>query len=121
MGLFDVFIKDVETKDNHKNQALKSHYYKNEYRECKEAVLNYVNTKKYKVKNINDNFGEILIETSRFSAIITIRGVSMLETAIDLKVTVYSLIGAFKPHKQVKAFYDVLDKNLRYLGTGLHS
>jgi hypothetical protein len=119
MGLFDFFIKDVETKDRHPKQEMRTHYYKVEYREAKEAILSYLSKKKIQVTNVNDNYGEILIEQPSYDIIISIKKVTVLEMAIDFKVTTKGLFGANRPFKLVNEWYQYLDKELRFVGVGL--
>lgn len=119
MGFIDFFIKDIETSDNHRNRELKTHYYKSEYKEAKEIVIRYLNQKKIKVTNIDDNYGEIFVETSSFHMIISIRSPRILYVSIDIKISVYSLVGAYKPHKYIKEIYSYLDKELPFIGKGL--
>ncbi len=120
MGFFDFLIKDIETSDTQSNVELRSHYYKCEYRVAKEAVIRYFKMRNHKVTNIDDNYGEILVETPSFHMIISIRKASsILNVSVDIKVSVYRLIGLYKPHKLVKGLYDYLDKELPYKGKGL--
>ena len=37
MGLKELFMKDVETRDLHPNEAFRTHYYKNEYEQVNKS------------------------------------------------------------------------------------
>ncbi|MDF2699885.1 MAG: hypothetical protein K0Q49_1441 [Haloplasmataceae bacterium] len=119
MGFFDVLNKDVETKDLHANNTLRTHYYRAEYPKAKDTILRYLSQNNYKVKNVDDTYGEILVETSKFYMVISIRKMTVIQVSIDVKVTVFSLIGGYKPIKHVKELYDYCDKQLTFVGVGL--
>lgn len=121
MSLLNFFIKDVETKEGHVQKQLKPHYYRADLKETKEVVLRYLNQKKYQVTNIDDYFGEIFVEERSFHMILSLKKISVLETAVYLKVSVYSLIGANKPFNIINDTYRYLDQHLRLKGIGLHS
>jgi len=112
-------MKDVETSDLNREKELRTHYYKAEYRKAKEVVIQYLKQNNLKVTNINDNYGEIFVEASKYHMIISIRSSRVLQVSIDIKVSYYSLIGAYKPHKLIKKVYQNLDKQLPFVGVGL--
>ncbi len=118
MGFFDFFIRDVETSDRHNNPLLRTHYYRSEYQKTKETVINYLKRNNYKVVNIDDNYGEIFVEASSFHMIFSIRKSQVLNSSVDIKVSVYNLIAGYKPHKLIKAVYEFLDKELPVVGVG---
>lgn len=118
MGLREIFMKDVETKDLHPNAVFRTHYFKNEYNEVKEVVLQYAKQANMNVVNVDDNYGEILVEGGKFDLIISIKRVTVLEHAVDFKVTMKTLLGLNRPAKIVSAYYAYLDKQLRVSGVG---
>jgi hypothetical protein len=119
MGFFDFIKKDLETKPDHKLVALRTHNYRAEYRELKATILNYLKNKNLNAANINDQFGEILVEHRRFSLIIFVKKGSVLESSIDFKVTYKGFIGANRPYKLISEWYRYLDKQLRLQSIGL--
>lgn len=119
MGFFDIFIKDIETSDKHRFSELRTHYYRCDYRIAKDAVERFLNQKKYKVSSVNDNYGEIFVENSSFHMIISLRKSAVINISVDIKVRVYGIIGAYKPHKLIKEIYTYLDKQLPFIGIGL--
>jgi|SRR5690554_4052887 len=118
MGFFDFFIRDIETSDLHSNPRLRTHYYKCDYRQTKEAVLSFLKINKYKVANINDKYGEIFVQADKFHMIISIRKANILNSSVDIKINVYNLLGAYRPHKLISKIYEYLDKELLFVGVG---
>jgi len=119
MGFMDFFTKDIETKDHHKNPQLRTHYYKAEYPQVKEVLLNFFKERGTRVVNVDDNFGEILVVEPAFDLIVSIKRVSVVQHAVDFKVNSKGLIGAKRPFKVVRELYELLDKKLNFAGIGL--
>ncbi len=119
MSFSGIFIKDIETSDKHRFIDFRTHYYKCEYNIAKDAVKRYLNQKKFKISNVDDNYGEIFVQSSSFHMIISIRKAMVLNVSIDIKVNVYGILGAYKPHKLIKELYTYLDKQLPFIGVGL--
>lgn len=118
MSLKGIFMKDVETHDLHPMEVFRTRYYKNEYEQVKEVVLRYVNDMGANIVNVDDNYGEILVDAGKYDLIISVKRVTVIEHAVDFKVTMKTLLGLNRPAKIVKAFYDFLDKNLNAQGVG---
>lgn len=118
MGLKDFFNKDLETKDLHSNTECRTHYYKEEYNKVKEEILSYLSSIHAKVANVDDNYGEILVETTKYDMIISIKKVTVIEHAVDFKVTMKTMIGANRPAKVIKGYYDQLDQRLTLSSVG---
>lgn len=118
MGLFDFFIKDIETSDFHSNPKMRTHYYKTDYRQTKDAILSYLKSQNYHVENIDDKYGEIFVQQPRFHMIFSIRKANVLNSSVDIKVSVYNLIGANRPQKLITQAYAYLDKALPFIGVG---
>jgi hypothetical protein len=112
MGLLDVFKTTAETSEHTLNPALKSKYYKANYKAVKEACLTYAKERKLQVVNIDDDHHELFIKGRKFHIIITILQLKPTKTSVDIKVQKYSFIGLNKPFREIKMLYAYLDTHL---------
>lgn len=120
MGFFEFFSNHAESSERHQEKALRTHYYKHNYRQVKEALKNYAKSQQYPIKNEDDMHGEIFIETPSFHMIVTIIELNPRETAMEIKVQTYKVVGLNKPKKLIKTTFEALNKNLTVKGVGLH-
>lgn len=120
MGLLDFTKTLCETKELHQDKDLRTRYYKTGYTKVKEQVLRFCDNAGLIVKNINDEHGEILVQTSKLHCIISIIQITPLETACDIKVQTYGVFGMNIPRKTVLSIYDHLNKSLTFKGVSLH-
>ena len=119
MGIRDFFKKDFETSDNSIYQTLKTHYYRNRYDEVKEVIFELIKEEKGNLQDENDQYQEILFETSGYSCIIKITSTTPIEHAIDFKVNTYNLLGFGKGKKVIERLYSILDSHLQFKGIAL--
>lgn len=119
MGFLDFFVRDVETSDFHTNPNLRTHYYRSDYRQTKETIISYFKSKNLQVKHIDDTYGEILVEASSFHLIFSIRKAGVINSSVDIKVSVYNFLPAGRPFKLIKEIYAYLDKALPMTGVGV--
>ena len=120
MGFFDVFSNHAESSERHQEKALRTHYYKHNFKQVKDALKAYANTNQYPIKTEDDTHGEVSIETPSFHMIATIIEINPRETAIDLKVQTYRVVGLNKPKKIIQTTFEALNKTLTLKGVGLH-
>lgn len=120
MGIRDFLKTEQETSELHKDGDLRSRYYKTSYKKIKEQVEIYALDNKLNVRNIDDNHGEIYLQTDNYHMILQIVQVNPLETAVDVKVQTYKMIGMNQPKKSIIKLYQFLDSKLQFKGTSLH-
>lgn len=120
MGLFDFTKTLCETKERHADKDLRTRYYKASYTKVKEQLVRYCEQNGLTVENVNDTHGEILVQTSKMHAIISVIQITPLETAVDIKVQTYGVFGMNIPRKTVLSIYEHLNKTLAFKGVGLH-
>ncbi len=119
MAFRDFFKKDFETSDNSSYNTLKTHYYRNRYEEVKEALYELIKEEKGNLQDENDQYQEVLFETSGYSCIIKITSTTPIEHAIDFKVNTYNLFGFGKGKKVIERLYALLDNKLQFKGIAL--
>ncbi len=110
----------AETRETHSNNILKTRYYRTRYSVIKDVVIRYAKENDYIVNSIDDKHGEIFVQTTKFHLIISIIQLTVIETAVDVKVQTYKIFGLNKPIMIIEDLFNFLDKNLEFKGTGLH-
>lgn len=120
MSIRSFLNNSAETREVHHINSLRSRYYKTNYPKAKECILQYVNTLKAEVKNIDDVHKEIFVQGGKFHIIFSIVQVNPIETSIDIKVDQYGLMGMHRPRKRIIEIYKYLDKQLQFKGVSLH-
>ncbi|MFK5882737.1 MAG: hypothetical protein QM489_00105 [Candidatus Izemoplasma sp.] len=120
MGLFEYASNYSETKELHSNPNLQTRYYRNNYKIAKEVLINYAKNNKINIRNINDTHGEIYLQTQKYHVISTIVQITPLETAVELKVQTYYVIGRYRALKIIKKIYNEFDNKLVFKGVSLH-
>ena len=120
MGIRDFFKKDFETSDNSSYDTLRTHYYRNRIDEVKESIYELIKEEKGNLQDENENYQEILFETSGYSCIVKITSITPIEHAIDFKVNTYNLLGFGKGKKVIERLYSSLDNKLSFKGIALY-
>lgn len=120
MGIMNFISNFAETKELHQLPALKTRYYRTRYTKVKDMIIEYANHNDYIINNIDDIHGEIFVQTTKFHLIISIIQVNPLETAVDVKVQTYKIVGMNKPRNIILNLYSFLNKKLDFKGVGLH-
>lgn len=120
MGLREFFSNSAETRELHNDVELRSRYYKISYKKARIKVEDYCNLVGINIKDINDDHGEIYLQTAKYHMIVSIVQVTPLETAIDMKVETYQIIGRGIPKKKILELYKYLNDELSFKGVGLH-
>jgi hypothetical protein len=120
MGFFDFLSNNAETSELHSVMDLRTRYYKTSYKKVKEQVEAYAEEQNITVKHVNDVHGEIFLQTGNYHMIVSIIQVTPLETAVDMKVQTYKLMGMSLPKKLILQMYAFLNINLTFKGTSLH-
>jgi hypothetical protein len=125
LSIFTRFQKNCETKDNHADEQLKTHYYKGTYNQLFDLVENLLRKdSRYVIEHVSKEHGELsvkLIGGKPCFYIITIVAVKPLEVAVDIHISTeaFSLLGVYPFLKnEVVVFYQKLNKNATLIGTG---
>jgi len=120
MALKDFFANDFETRDNHEMSELRTHYYRARYEDAKDAVIRVAKSKQMHVRSVDDAHKEVYLQASNHHLILVLVNPNPAETAIDMKVTTYQVIGMKRGIKIIMEFYKELDKQLTFKGVGLY-
>lgn len=109
-----------ETAERASKELLKTHYYKTSYEKLKAAFLDYCKKQNWTVSDINDTYGEILVEEVYFSLTVRIEMQTPLETSIDFFVESNYFFAKRRGYKLVNEIYSYLNKVLIFKGLSLH-
>ena len=120
MGIKEFLTNFAETSETHPKKILKTRYYRTRYTNVKSVIVDYANRNDFIINSIDDKHGEIFIQTTKFHFIISVIQVNVVETAVDVKVQTYKIIGMNKPINVIQHLFAFLDKKLEFKGVGLH-
>ncbi|WP_413379162.1 DUF1499 domain-containing protein [Alkalihalobacillus sp. 1P02AB] len=128
MGFRDVIVfissNRTETREAHQNDQLKTRYYKGSKEKIMEAVESLIKKNGFRVKRSEVERGEIIGQEQKGTKqliIVTVITVRPFKTAVDFSISTDSLLPTDfgKSKKQVISFYEQLDKELTFIGTGI--
>lgn len=120
MGLKTFLSNNAETRELHTDSELRSRYYKTTFKKIKTAIEEYCDNEGIVVVNVDETHGEMFLQTTKYHMIVSIIQVNPLESAVDLKVQTYQLIGRNVPKMKVLKMYKYLNDKLPFKGVGLH-
>lgn len=120
----DFFSTHQETRENHYNPDLKSHYYKTTNKKALQTVKELIEqTPGMTVTSVSEERGEMSVNIDRprkAFLIVTVISVRPFETAVDLTVTTNTVLptdfGYSK--KVISDLYKKLDQKETFVGTG---
>ncbi|MHC0037402.1 hypothetical protein [Pseudoneobacillus sp. C159] len=125
MSIFARYQRICETKENHRDEKLITHYYKGTYKQIFDIVETTVKQNdNYVMGHLSKEHGEISVNLKRGRQsflIITVVAVKPLEIAVDLHISTesYSLFGSYPfLKKQVVDFYQKLNQAANFIGKG---
>lgn len=120
--LTQVFSGHVETRENHEDEALKTHYYKTtKDRLMQELVRIFNNQNRYEIVAESKERGEISVNIrgrKLFYLVATVIMVRPFRTAVDFSVTAKRGMDFGFGRKVVGTLYEELAKSFEYIGTG---
>lgn len=125
MSLLTRFQKNCETKENHHDEQLITHYYKGTYKQIFDIVENLLRQDtRYQVEHVSKEHGELSVKLVRGKTcyfIITLVAVKPLEVAVDIHISTesFSVLGSYPFLKnEVVVFYQKLNKTANLIGKG---
>jgi hypothetical protein len=125
LSIFTRFQKNCETKENHTDEQLKTHYYKGTYKQLFDLVENLLRQDtRYVIDHVSKEHGELSVKLKGGKPcfyIITIVAVKPLEVAIDIHISTesFSLVGSYPFLKnEIVVFYQKLNNIATLIGTG---
>jgi len=114
------FANSVETREQHKNENLRTRYYKNNFEQVKNCLEKICKEEDMQLQQVNKKFGDIYICAYDFEIFATVIEITPIETSVDLKINYFATFGFGKPEKKAIHIYERLNKMLIFKGTMLH-
>jgi hypothetical protein len=119
------YQKHCETEENHRDDQLKTHYYKGSYRQIFGMVENLLNQDHtYQIDHVSKERGEfsvVLKNGKSLFFIITLVAVKPNEVAVDIHISTetFSLTGSYPIlRNEIVTIYQKLNKIAPLIGTG---
>lgn len=119
MGLISFISNLKETKERHPLKALQTHYFKANFQKTKDTLKNHADEQGWTLKSENNTYGELFFRGKKHHMIATLIQTSPAETAVDLKVQTYYIMGFNRPKKIIIETFAAMQKALTLKGTGL--
>ena len=114
------FANSAETRELHKNDKLRTRYYRNGIKQIKSVFEKICSEEDMQLQQYDERWGDIYICAYGFEVFVTVSQISPIESGIDLKVNYFSTFGFNRPEKKIIHLYERLDKMLIFKGTMLH-
>lgn len=120
LSISTFFSPTCETRELHADAELRTRYYRNNFKQCLEAVQTLQTMLSFQVQNVDETHGEVYLLGNGYEVILTITQVNPIETGIDMKINLFGAIGFGKPKKKAIQFYQEFDRLLKFKGVALH-
>ncbi|HAX72720.1 MAG TPA: hypothetical protein DCY20_04290 [Firmicutes bacterium] len=119
MAVKDLFKQHYETGEHAVEKSLMTHYYKNNVKQAKEAVIEVGNTLGFNVKFEDDDRLELMLSRRDAEIIVSMVKITPIETAIDFTANTEQLITFGKGKKLIASMYEGLNQKLSFKGQAL--
>ena len=115
MGFMDLFKTHFESGENATDEALMTHYYKNNYQQTKAGLLEVAKELEFTIAFEDDVRQELVLKRKDCEVIVTLVKITPIETTVDFTVNT-----AGKGKKIIQSLYQGLDKRLMFKGLALN-
>lgn len=103
-----------KTTENAKDERLVTNWYRNNYKECSEAVKRVCTTYGYEILHQDDNRGEFIFKRQRDTLDVQIISLTRRETAIDFVINSNVVFDFGRSKQIIKDLYERLRNELNY-------
>ena len=100
------------TSELNKDGDLRTRWYIANFKKCLEAVEFVAQKKNMNILNVDENYGEILLENMKFDCTITIIEITPRESSVDFSLGYRGLLDLGKSKKEIISWYNELEKRL---------
>lgn len=120
MGFMDLFKTHFESGEKATDEALMTHYYKNNYQQTKAALVEVAKELELTIAFEDDKRQELVLKRKDCEVIVTIVKINPIETTVDFTVNTAGIISFGKGKKIIQSLYQALDKRLMFKGLALN-
>lgn len=114
------FRTSAETREMHKKDELRTHYYRNTFEQVVKAFEKICSEEDIQLQQVNKQFGDLYMCAFDFEVFATVLQITPAETSVDMKINFFSLMGFKKPERKIIHLYQRLDHSLNFKGKSLH-
>ena len=110
-----------ETAEGQDIELLKTHYYKTNYEDMRNATIEFLEKNHFEYMPFNDDYGETMCQKGKFTITIKIIQQNLRETSIDFFMQYEGFFG--RKRKMINFLtniYNHLNKKFEFKGLGLH-
>lgn len=100
------------TGENVNDKDLKTRWYVANFKKCVEVIEEISHTRRMQIMHVDENYGEILVEGSKFEGTITVIEANPRESAIDFTLGYRGILDFGKTKKEILAWYQDIEKKL---------
>jgi len=112
MGIFDGVRKHYETGDGVTDPLLMTHYYRNNFKQVKAALVETTKELKFNMTYENDERKEFVLKRGDSEVIVTVVNITPIETTVDFTVNTFGVLSFGKGRTIIQSLYKDLDKRL---------
>lgn len=108
-----------ETRELHRKEELRTHWYQCTYQEAKKAIFAIADELGYGVVDVNDTFHEMLLEGPHV-IVVKITSYNRYEQGIDFNISTKWLLDLGRGKGLVNGLYNHIGKYAKFKGVSLH-
>lgn len=120
MRVRDYFSNNFETEDHHYIDSLRTRYYRSRNEDARQVAMQLIKEEKGVIKSDDPHHFEIVYDCKNYSATFTIVSPKVSETAIDIKITTFYLVGMGRGKNIIERLYKYFDSKLPFKGVSLY-
>ncbi len=120
MSIRGFFSPSCETRELHVDSELRTHYYRNNFKQVVEGLKKLAERNNMALKDVNEIHKEVYLIGNGFDSIVTVSQITPIEAGVDIKLNFFSAMGFGRPKKKVVKFYKELGEILNFKGISLH-
>lgn len=120
MGFMDLFRTHFESGEKATDEALMTHYYKNNYQQTKAGLVEAAKELSFELTFEDDQRQELVLKRKDCEVIVTVVKINPIETTVDFTVNTPGIISFGKGKKIIASLYQALDKRLMFKGLALN-
>lgn len=110
----------IETRETHKKDALRTHWYQGTYAEMKKALEQMAKDFGYEIVDCNDHYQEMLLEGMNSTISIKVSSFGRYEQGVDFNLDNKFLLDLGRGVRLITKMYEYLGACCKFKGVSLH-
>lgn len=108
------------TYENYPDSRFKTHYYRESYNEVKFQILEIAKGMQMSISNVNDEYQEIFLVSSKYNLMVKITSYAPGETSVDLYLESRKTFDFWGWKNFIILWHKMLADRLTFVGIALH-